>query len=303
MKLSIIIPCNMQIYDQQQLEQLFISLNNQIAVNWENVEIILVYTNSNLIFNLQNYPILQNIMQIFYQENKSTGALKQFGLDKSLGTYVLFIDNHFIFYNCTVLTDLLTILITTNYNCIKPNSIQSYGMTNVDFLIANTDNHVKGKIYKKEFLQQNHLFFSDCDYGEDIYLCLTINHLYTNQLFIIQDIYFIELEPNQPATINEISNEFIITANTLYNIELITKVSAENRIIYLAQTAYDLIYSSHLPEQYVSQIENALKNIIFNYLNIYTKLDTLYQYHPKIEYSETFFDFLVRIMKGGNIDE
>ena len=103
-----------------------------------------------------------NIVSLRTPHNMGPGATRQYGLDNSNGEYVIFLDSDDQFYNAYSVQKL-----HCEISCKKLDMV--YGKDKCekgDIDIVNTDS-LHGKIYRRSFLEKNHIRFNNTTYSED----------------------------------------------------------------------------------------------------------------------------------------
>lgn len=103
-KLSIIIPQYAETLEQ--LTPVFSSLNNQVGVNWSEIECILVNdANPDTVPSDEWLKIWNNlnVRTIVMKENAGPGVARQVGIDSALGEYVMFIDADDVLHSVAVI--------------------------------------------------------------------------------------------------------------------------------------------------------------------------------------------------------
>ena len=221
MKLSIIIPCDSNIKNEIDLEPLFTSIENQVSISFEQVEIILIYSNLHTKFNFHKYPNINNIIKLYYGENLSIGELKKIGYSHAKGEYIMFLPYNYIFYYCMAISELIYNLpdsYTKEYYNL--NTIKGYNIKDSNFDLIQTTFTTVGKVYNKNFLDNYIYYIANTNFYEDVGLCHKI--LNTGAQFdnIGNNIVLIELFPILPVLINDAYGEIFNTANVFYDIEL-----------------------------------------------------------------------------------
>lgn len=277
MKLSIIIPCDKTIYSQDQLNSLLVGLDNQVKFNQNEIEILIIYSNLNIKFDLSIYKNINPVIQTYYI-NKPIGGLKQFGLDVAQGDYIFYMSPDLILYCVTNLIDVLQILEKSHtkdlflfnvVNCNRP-------LENGDFAINNSLNNIEGKIYKKSFLQSNNIHFLEyLNIGEDTYFAQKVNN--SNPQYQLETFALcLQIGSSKEFSIEELFD------NDLTSLILINTEYCDTTINLLKQKIIEITYNTYKfllnysDKKYVKQIESKLihfiqaiqKNIILTDLQV-----------------------------------
>ena len=175
-KLSIIVPYHNE--DDSIIFPLFNSLNNQIDINFDDIEII-VSNNCEIpvppksLFD-GTFPNIQNRIKYIISPIKNiSGASRQFGVDKSKGKYLMFCDDDDFLPS----TDILNYFI--NLAEIEPDvdvfrcweSIQQKD-SSVQKVFDRYNVLIHGKLFSATFIKKNNISFSGTlDVAEDNYFC------------------------------------------------------------------------------------------------------------------------------------
>lgn len=310
MKLSIIIPCNQDTLQNQDLTAMFNSLNNQVHVDWEEVEVILVHPYAQYKFDMKEYPELKPYFKAYYTKKTTYAGIKQFGLEIAQGDYVLFLMPNNILYCMTSLIDTMQKL--------TENPIQDFFLFNVGDCLSlneetktinlnNSITNLEGKIFKREYLLNNNIaFIEEVSSGEDIYFTQKLLNL-NPQHFIDPTILVLQIYP--------IFSSIPMEKQYLNNVEVLSQVNTENvinvtnnaldKIVEMLLQIYESLYSYDNLE-YQNLIKGRLKSFVLNLqalvnINaIFTKCMEVSQNYTKNEIlalnnDKTFYDFIVSI--------
>lgn len=265
MKLSIIIPCNYNTLQNQTLNSMFNSINNQVHVNWEDIEIILVHPYPQYKFDMNEYAQLKQSFKSYYIKKSTYGSIKQFGLDIAQGDYILFLMPNTILYSMTTIIDTLQ-KITDKFgedcfffnvgNCLQLNNNNNIELNNSLF-------NLEGKIFRKDFLINNNIcFLEHLTSSEDIYFTQKFQNC-NPQYSIETSMLVLEIFPLTPAV--PIEEEYLnnLDALTLLNREnIIIKTNQSlSKVVELLLQIYESLYS-YKNEEYQNIIKTKLKNFI-----------------------------------------
>lgn len=298
MKLSIIIPCNDTIENMNQLQQVFDSIENQVAAaDWlPETEVVVTYTNSNLRINVSKYENLKQVIKIYEIPNASTGLLKREGLEKAQGEYLIFLSPYIVFYHHALLVEIIMTLSQPTYNneLIHYYSIGQFAKDEKAYTMNNNELDTMGKIYKKDFLSLYGINFLDLNNNEDLYFSKRVQANARN-INHIQSPIVIELN----------KQEIIDPLDSLY-----TEIYSINGANISELIQYQNIIDFHLKEmiykiyritnqidnvKYKSMFENLLKHYLNFYLGVYKQLPPLAQVEEG--YPEDFETFINRILQ------
>ena len=171
MILSIIIPYHNE--GQEHINPLLQSINGQLGVAFNNIEIIIVNDcEEQQELNFNSYTNLCNINYIKSQYLNNPGLSRQTGLDKAQGAFVMFCDSDDTLASYFVLKDSFDFISKNNADIYCLNFLEEFLQDNrFEYITKGTNiTWVFSKIYKKEFLQSNNIRFSkEFLYHEDTY--------------------------------------------------------------------------------------------------------------------------------------
>jgi hypothetical protein len=310
MTLSIIIPCNQDTLQNQNLDRMFTSLNNQVHVDWDEVEVILVHPYAKYKFDMKAYPELRPYFRAYYSKNTTYGAIKQFGLEIAQGDYILFLMPNNILYSMTALIDVLGKCAESSIqDCV----FYSVGdCLNVDpevneVVSNNSLNTLEGKLFKKEYLIDNNInFIENISSGEDLYFLqklLNTHPQYSidNSALVLQVFPTFSSIPMEEQYLNTV--QMLSLANT-ENVVTVNNVAMDKIVTMLVQI-YESLYSyDHV--EYRRIVKNHIKNFILglqNLININAIFSKCLEYSERYDNDSiialnndmSFYDFVVSI--------
>ena len=180
MLFSIIIPQYKE--DDTVVRKLLTSIDNQLGVDWEDIEVIIVNDGSDVILSEALLSSLLNVKHIHYirlEKNVGPGLCRQAGLDIAKGEYITFCDADDIYYSCDVLHKYIDEIKKRHPEVIQTQWIEETPIGNpnengVRQCIYNTHNFdatwMHGKVLNRQFLIDNNIRFSEkLRYNEDSY--------------------------------------------------------------------------------------------------------------------------------------
>ena len=182
MILSIVIPQYKE--GDKVVKRLLSSIDYQLNVNWDEVEVLVVNDGSDVKISKSVFENLDNIKHCEYIElpkNVGPGLCRQAGLDKAQGEYVTFCDADDMYQNYGTLSLYLEeirqrhpdILQTKWIEEVEQNIVNESGETSTALVYLTHDfeaTWMHGKCFRKQFLTDNNLRFSDkLLYHEDSY--------------------------------------------------------------------------------------------------------------------------------------
>ena len=142
------------------LELLIKTLGSISFQNYKNINVIIV---NNTEVKLDRELELFNDLSISIISCKSSN-LKNYGLNHSNASYVLFINSGDLLYNCFSISNLM--VDCEKYDIITGKSAISFD-GKVDFY-DDLNRYFYGKLYSKEFINKNHLRFLNSKYFSDM---------------------------------------------------------------------------------------------------------------------------------------
>ena len=127
------------------------------------------------------------IVELRTPYNMGPGKARQFALDNTNGTYVMFIDADDQLYNAYVLNLLYYEIDTNELDAVNSSEILSNGE------ILKLNNSLHGKLYRRSFLIENNIRFSNTRYSEDNSFTKIVFNVSNRTKFIdiISYVYFI----------------------------------------------------------------------------------------------------------------
>lgn len=182
--ISVIVP----VYQAQQyLTKMLDSILSQTYTDWE---LILVVSNSmDDSFKIcESYARKDARIRVFSGDNMSAAAARNKGLEKARAEYISFVDADDFLPTETVLEALFKKAVQTkaditvanyerlwdghflpaqSHRCFSSKDTQSEDFRFQGFFSVGTLSYVWGKLYRKQFLNKNHLRFAKVEYSED----------------------------------------------------------------------------------------------------------------------------------------
>lgn len=171
MFLSIIIPYHNE--DQSIIDPLLHSINGQIGIDFNNIEVIIVNDceNQNEL-NFSAYTNLVNLKYIVSSCKNNPGLSRQFGLDQAKGDFIMFCDSDDLLASCLVIKDSLSFIQQKQADIYHLDFLEEGIVDNQFTYLTKGPNitWVFGKIYRSAFLKDNNIRFSKkLMYHEDSY--------------------------------------------------------------------------------------------------------------------------------------
>ena len=143
----------------------------------QNYEVIVVddKSNDNTIEKLKKYENCQNVKVIRHIENKKAGGARNTGIKEAQGEYILFLDadDKIVENSLTKLEKIIkennkpdVIYMGFQFKTLKKTYIPSADSSSIKRLEEWNFPNVWDVLWKREFLQKNHLFFEEGKYYE-----------------------------------------------------------------------------------------------------------------------------------------
>lgn len=176
--LSIIIPHHTEPIEK--VEGLFGSIETQLNINYDDLEVIVINDNKDHILNFDKYPkISKNLKQLFNKQMGYPGISRQIGIDNSQGEYIMFCDADDQLFSSLALYEVF-------YSIKSGLDLYNYKFMH-EILVKDTGNFVYNvgegattwlfaKAIRKQFLTEHDIRFSNvCKWHEDTYFNEILN--------------------------------------------------------------------------------------------------------------------------------
>ena len=258
------------------------SIACQSIVNKLNVVIVNDASKKDYIEEVDFFSKFMNIKEIKLEKNSGPGACRQKGIDCTNSKYIVFIDSDDIFYSPKSLVTLYDAIETSNSDVI----ISSFYVENdnneyIEEISNPTWLH--GKIYKRDFLIENNIRFSNTYSNEDTGFNNLI-YLLDSKIDYINDFTYVWCyNENSITRKNNARYKYTGIEGYIYNITIAVKSAIDRKMI--TNKLSELIFST-LVELYYYYLEYynekdidevLLKNSkeLVNYYNYYHIDDNL----------------------------
>jgi glycosyltransferase involved in cell wall biosynthesis len=114
---------------------------------------------------IKRFSKVLNIKEIKTDKNSGPGVARQLGIDSSNSPYIVFIDADDVFYNYKSIETLYNYITNYNYNIVAGRFIEEVG--DMIYNHSNDEIWMHGKMYKRQFLDENNIRFNDTYSNED----------------------------------------------------------------------------------------------------------------------------------------
>ena len=327
MLLSIIIPQYKE--SDKDVKRLLSSIDYQLNVDWNEVEVIIVNDHSNVLLSETMLSSFENIKPkyIKLEKNVGPGLARQAGLDAAQGEYVTFCDADDMYQNFGVFSLYLEEIRTKHPDIIQTQWIeeiladipQQDGTTKKQLVYMTHDfeaTWMHGKCFRKQYLTDNNIRFSDkLRYHEDSYILSCAFEL-TDKVVknsVVSYVWTFDehsiTRRNNGAYSYESMPEFIRAIR--YSIDWLknkTPQKIPSKVVQLVLYIYYMMQTNKQWEQkYVDPIEEELYTTLTKYEKEFNSLDMAtfsaldLQEHQKVAgrpfiMSETFSQWVNRII-------
>lgn len=320
--LDIIIP----VYNAREtLSRTLFSIGMQTII--DKINIIIVDDNSDCDYSdiIENFSKFFDITYFKLSENSGPGVARQFGIDHSDSIYFTFIDADDTYVNSFTLELLIKYLEKDEkFIAIVSSFMEEIG--NLTFTLHKNDlTWLFGKIYKRSFIEEKNIRFTNTRANEDagfnslIKLCTDSKHLIN---YVSEVTYIWHFQPNSLVRKNE--GEYFYKGslpgyieNMINTIKRAKENNAEeaavrvfmvNTLIYLYYSFFEIknMYSKNQLENF--HLIKAFYNETFEEEVTEKLIDYLYQKdyedsnreeaHQRLDINLTFKEFLIALEKG-----
>lgn len=269
-------------------------------------------------------PII-DIKEIGYEENKGPGYARQYGIDNTKEDFITFIDADDTFYEACSLQMLHKPLLDTNAKFIISPFVQigkeigQRSITNANLV------WVFGHIYRRTFLQQHNIRFTNTRANEDVGFNNMCNLIAQYEMGVeggkVLNIPTYEWHYNQKSITRRGKDEYefgictpgyIFNLHHAYNVALREGVPLKNIALPALETAfscfiyYNIALAKNVPEETLVAIEDLSRKFYYDYYkqvqdyiskdmykNVYTKaLDSKSVHLQGIIFKQTLEQFI-----------
>ncbi|MBP3841759.1 MAG: glycosyltransferase family 2 protein [Bacilli bacterium] len=117
---------------------------------------------------IEKYSKYLNVIELTYGENKGPGFARNYGIDHSSSQYIVFLDSDDIFSTPYALESLYKRINNSSYDVVISNFLEEVGD---DRYIPHFNDNIwdHGKIYRRSYIQDNNIRFTDERSNEDLF--------------------------------------------------------------------------------------------------------------------------------------
>lgn len=117
---------------------------------------------------IEKYSKYLNVIELTYDENKGPGFARNYGIDHSSSQYIVFLDSDDIFSTPYALESLYKRINNSSYDVVISNFLEEVGD---DRYIPHFNDNIwdHGKIYRRSYIQDNNIRFTDERSNEDLF--------------------------------------------------------------------------------------------------------------------------------------
>lgn len=221
MKYSVIIPVyNVEKYIDRCLKSI-------ISQNYDDLEIIVIDNGSTDSSSsiCDTYASEYSNISVYHIENHGVGSARNFGLSKARGEFIYFVDsddylvgNLFADFDDKLASDL-DLVVFSYYNSFEEDLTEKHrtlkllpyngnynqgGFIKIfeELFLSDMLYTVWNKIYRREFLLENNLFFEQYELGEDVRFNLEV-YRKINKIYLSQDFYYVYVIGRKGSAMSE----------------------------------------------------------------------------------------------------
>ena len=222
------------------IEKSLLSILIQSEINNINVYIVNDCSKNDYSYFIKKYKNYMNIHELKLKKNKGPGFARNYGIKHSNGKYIFFLDSDDMIYSHFSIKLLFDTIENQNVDVVVSSFAQEIDYNN--YISINTNNIWNhGKMYRREFLEKNSIYFNEKRTNEDLYFNYMVE-LIGAKYFYINDITYI-WQNNDKSITRCNNNEYRYKALLDYNSSILNVVmDAENRNIAESQIAKVLFF-------------------------------------------------------------
>ena len=252
MLLDLIIPQYKE--DDYIVKNLLDSINNQVNIDFNNIRITIINDKSDVLLTnklFSNYQKL-NINYLINDKNTGPGLARQYGIDRTDGKYIMFLDSDDILYNNNVLYIITGCINDANPDLLITNFVKEIKINNeIKYVLKKKEETypwLHGKVFKREFLNNNDIRFNNnLRHLEDSYFWTCIMGMINDNNIIYLDFpsYLWKLNDNS-ITRKKNKYEYIVSCfNDYFNCpfyayDYLNKHNSNIKNLYIIRAIFDI---------------------------------------------------------------
>lgn len=283
--LSVIIPYYKE--GEKDILPLLSSLNNQLGVDYSQIECILVNDGNHNVLSESFLTMFHNleIRIIYMEENRGPGIARQTGIDNANGEYMMFCDADDIIHSVGVIGAFMQEIEESHPDIITSQWIEElYDYKQGKFIYYNHEDEITwmhGKVFRRIFIQTRNIRFHDyLRVHEDSYF-LAIAFASTNNAKKILVTTYVWKWGNDSITRRnnalytfDSSTEFIKAIGLSFGeVERINPSQMQYKVIQFIMYQYFTTHEPHWQEpekaEYLKRSEEALRNLLKGYIKYF----------------------------------
>lgn len=270
MLLSIIIPQYKE--SDKDVRRLLSSIDYQLNVDWNEVEVIIVNDHSNVLLSDTMLNNFENIKPKYIKLDKNVGPglARQAGFDEAIGEYVTFCDADDMYQNFGVISLYLSTIKEKHPDIIRTQWVEELEVNGAKQYITHNfeATWMHGKCFRKQFFIENNIRFSEkLLYHEDSYILSNAFETTSNVVDIPTVTYVWTFDKNSITRRNNGSYSYesipeFIRAIT-YSVEWVSEKHPEKvqpKICQLLLYIYYMLQSNSWNKEHVIPIEKEAYN-------------------------------------------
>lgn len=279
-KVSVIVP----VYNAERFIE--VGINSVLNQTYKNIELLLIDDGSkdSSLSILKKYEKKhKDIIKVFHKKNSGVGDTRNYGIEKSSGDYITFMDADDYLDENYIEIMMKTIddndILVSGYNQVN----EQHDLIFSRLLKPVSDAKFRqmviwAKLYKKKLIIANNIKFNDLKIGEDISFSMD-NYIATNKVKCIRY-----------AGYNNVSNDYSVTKNS--------SIKKDVDITYLISILIDKCSNKQFISNNKKDIRFFFMKIFVNY--VYDKA-RVYDYNDLYEFYNQNFINIKNFFKNNNI--
>lgn len=178
---------------------------------------------------VKKYQKYFNIEELVLPQNMGPGSARNYGMKHSKSKYIIFIDSDDIFYNHYSIEKLYFSIEIHNYDVCISNFLE-IGKDNCKYIHINKKIWTHGKIYRRKFIEDNNLEFSNTRSNEDLYFNFLVFLLGAKERYLDTITYVWQYNSESITRKNNHAHNYLALAEYNKNISLVVSKAFELNI-------------------------------------------------------------------------